>query len=163
MKLNRWCIGLLLISSLAIGSVTNNQQSIQIEVERLKKLKKEDPATYENEIQQLRDTLHKKIEVIKDENPQQYEELNRRIRGTQKHKEAISTRLANLKNNDPDAYSELMKKRAAHRRKQNKGNTFDEKRNSPGKGARKRKQAQQSSINNTATNSTGTVAGDAVE
>lgn len=77
------------------------------ELERLRKLKEEDPEAFRKAVQERRQQMRERLAHLKETDPQRYAEVMRRLKAHQRE------RLQHLKETDPEKFREVMEQRQA--------------------------------------------------
>ncbi len=83
----------------------DGKESDPAEVERLKKLKEENPQAFKESVQKHRVELKERMENLKQTDPAKYEEVKGRLQAQRKE------RLQELKEKNPEKFKEVMEKR----------------------------------------------------
>ena len=78
------------------------------ELERLRKLKEENPEAFQREVEERKAQLREKLSHLKETDPEAFEQAKQRLM------ERRRERLQDLKERDPERFQELMEARKAH-------------------------------------------------
>jgi len=119
------------------ASTTPEPQNVSRKLEELKKLKQQDPATFDRMIRERKRSMKTKLNELKEKDPQKFQELKEKIRknrqqylkklrkeNPQKFQELMQTKMQKLealKQSNPEKYKRLIKNQpqlAGHLQKQ---------------------------------------------
>jgi len=91
--------------STGVGSETSAPSPVHQEIERLKKLKDEDPDAFQREVQERKTQLRERLSQLKEKNPEAYQQVRGQM---QEHQ---FQRLQHLREQDPNRFQQVAEQR----------------------------------------------------